>query len=74
VRLRQSSLPGRPSPQTASSLLLVAATVALIRLDRWTRVLWPVCLVGGAAIPFVTVAAYLFDAMADRRGDSQSCR
>jgi diguanylate cyclase (GGDEF)-like protein/PAS domain S-box-containing protein len=64
VRLRQSSLPGRPSPQTASSLLLVAATVALIRLDRWTRVLWPVCLVGGAAIPLVTVAAYLFDAMA----------
>jgi diguanylate cyclase (GGDEF)-like protein/PAS domain S-box-containing protein len=64
VRLRQSSLPGRPSPQTASSLLLVAATVALIRLDRWTRVLWPACLMGGAAIPLLTVAAYLFDAMA----------
>jgi diguanylate cyclase (GGDEF)-like protein/PAS domain S-box-containing protein len=64
VRLRQPSLPGRPSPQTASSLLLVAATVALIRLDRWTRVLWPVCLVGGAAVPLVTIAAYLFDAMA----------
>ena len=64
VRLRQSSWPGRPSPQTASSVLLVAATVALTRLDRWTRVLWPVCLVGGAAIPLVTVAAYLFDAMA----------
>ena len=65
VRLRQSSLPGRPSPQTASSLLLVAAAVALIRLEpRWTRVLWPVCLVGGGDIPLVAVAAYLFDAMA----------
>jgi diguanylate cyclase (GGDEF)-like protein/PAS domain S-box-containing protein len=64
VRLRQSSWPGRPSPQTASSILLVAATVALIRLDRRTLMAWPVCLVGGAAVPLVTVAAYLFDAVA----------
>lgn len=61
---RQMTWPGRPSPQTAGSALLVAATVALIRLDRGARVAWPVCLVAGAAVPLVTVAAYLFDAMA----------
>jgi diguanylate cyclase (GGDEF)-like protein len=64
VRLRQSSWPGRPSPQTAAPLLLVAAAVALMRVDRGTRWLWPVCVTTGAAIPLVTVAAYLFDAMA----------
>jgi diguanylate cyclase (GGDEF)-like protein/PAS domain S-box-containing protein len=64
LRLRQTSLPGRPSPQTASSLLLVAATVALIRIDLPTPAVWRFCLVGGAAIPLVTVAAYLFNAMA----------
>ena len=62
VRMRQSSWPGRPSPQTASSVLLLAVAVALIRVDRWTRVAWPACLVGGAAIPFVTLGAYLFNA------------
>jgi diguanylate cyclase (GGDEF)-like protein len=63
VRMRQSPWPGRPSPQTAVSLLLVAATVVLIRLDRAARLLWPVCVGAGAAIPLVTVAAYLFDAL-----------
>lgn len=64
VRVRQSSWPGRPSPQTAVSLLFVGATVALIRVDRGIRVLWPLCMAAGAAIPVVTVAAYLFDALA----------
>lgn len=64
VRTQQSSWPGRPSPQTASSVLLLAAAVALMRVDRWTRVVWPICLVGGGAIPLVTAVAYLFDALA----------
>jgi diguanylate cyclase (GGDEF)-like protein len=64
VRMRQSSWPGRPSPQSALSLSLVAATVALIRVDRGVRVLWPLCVAAGAIIPLVTVAAYLFDALA----------
>ena len=65
VRTLQSSWPGRPSPQTASSVLLLAAAVVLTRLDRpWTRVVWPVCMVGGGAFPVVAVAAYLFDAVA----------
>lgn len=63
VRMRQSSWPGRPSPQTALSLLFVAATVGLIRLERGVRLLWPLCAAAGAVIPCVTVAAYLFDAL-----------
>jgi diguanylate cyclase (GGDEF)-like protein len=64
VRDWQDSWPGRPSPQTAVSVLLVAATVALMRVDRGTKVIWPLCIACGAAIPLVTFAAYLFDAMA----------
>ncbi|TAM68146.1 MAG: sensor domain-containing diguanylate cyclase [Mycobacterium sp.] len=60
----QWSWPGRPSVQTALSALPSATAVALIRVDRWVRVVWPMCIVGGTAIPFVTVAAYLFDALA----------
>jgi hypothetical protein len=64
VRTLQSSWPGRPSPQTTSSVLLLSAAVALTRLDRrWTGVVWPVCVVGGAVISFVSVVAYLFGAM-----------
>ncbi|OCB36196.1 diguanylate cyclase [Mycobacterium malmoense] len=64
VRMRQASWPGRPSPQTAVSLITVASTIALIRLDRGVRLLWPLCVAAGAVIPLVTVAAYLFDALA----------
>ncbi len=64
VRMSQSTWPGRPSPQTASSVLLLAAAAALIRVDRWTRVVWPACIAAGGAIPFVTVGAYSFNALA----------
>ncbi|ORV51042.1 diguanylate cyclase [Mycobacterium florentinum] len=64
VRVRQASWPGRPGPQTAAPLLLVAAAVALMRVDRRTRWIWPACLTLGAVAPLVTAAAYLFDAMA----------
>jgi diguanylate cyclase (GGDEF)-like protein len=64
VRDWQDSWPGRPSPQTAVSVVLVAITIALMRVDRATRIIWPLCIAGGAAIPLVTFAAYLFDAMA----------
>ena len=64
VRTLQSSWPGRPSPQTASSVLLLAAAVALTRSDRrWTRVVWSVCLMGGGAIALISIAAYVFGAM-----------
>lgn len=64
LRALQSSWSGRPSPQTAVSVLLVASTVALIRLERGTRLLWPACVMAALAMPLVTVAAYLFDAIA----------
>jgi diguanylate cyclase (GGDEF)-like protein/PAS domain S-box-containing protein len=65
VRTLQSSWPGRPSPQTASSILLLATAVALTRLEpRWTWVVRLVCMAGGGLIPLVAAAAYLFDAMA----------
>ena len=64
VRIRQSSWPGRPSPQTASAILLVAAAVALTRLDSPDLVAWAGCMVSVGMVAFVTAAAYLFDAMA----------
>ncbi|MET0700211.1 MAG: sensor domain-containing diguanylate cyclase [Mycobacterium sp.] len=65
VTTLQSSWPGRPSPQTASSVLLLAGAVTLMRLDvRWTPAARAASLTCSAAIPFVTVAAYLFDAKA----------
>lgn len=64
VRASQQTFPGRPSPQTASSVPLLAAAVVLIRVDRWTRVLWPACVAAGGAVSFVTVGAYLFNALA----------
>ncbi|BBZ45360.1 sensor domain-containing diguanylate cyclase [Mycobacterium parmense] len=64
LRAAQQTWPGRPSPQTASSALLLAAGATLIRIDTWTRVVWPACLAAGAAIPFFTVGAYLLNALA----------
>ncbi|QZT58748.1 sensor domain-containing diguanylate cyclase [Mycolicibacterium austroafricanum] len=60
----QSSWPGRPSPQTASSVLSLAAAIGLARLDRrWVGLVWTVCVVGGGFIPLVAVAAYFFGAI-----------
>ncbi|MEE6176224.1 sensor domain-containing diguanylate cyclase [Mycobacterium sp. 050134] len=64
VRASDWAWPGRPSPQTAWSSLLLATAVALIRVDRRTRMVWLSCAAAGGAIPFVTVGAYLFDALA----------
>lgn len=64
VGMREWSWPGRPSVQTALSALPLATAVALIRVDRCTRAVWPLCLAASAAIPFVTAGAYLFDALA----------
>ncbi|OBH29641.1 diguanylate cyclase [Mycobacterium sp. E342] len=64
IRTSQQTWPGRPSAQTTSSVLPLAAAAALIRVDRGTRVVWPACMVAGALIPSVTVGAYLFGALA----------
>ncbi|MEY8017604.1 diguanylate cyclase domain-containing protein [Mycobacterium servetii] len=63
VRMLQSSWPGRPSPQTAWAVLLVAAAVGMMRLDRGTSAAWKLCVAAGGAIAFVSVVAYLFDAV-----------
>lgn len=63
VRSQQLSWPGRPGPQAAAAVLLLATAVALTRVDRrGVGVVWPVCLAGGGLIPLVAVVAYLFDA------------
>jgi hypothetical protein len=65
VRTLQSSWPGRPSPQTASAVLLLATAVVLTRLEpRWTWVVRLVCMASVGMVAFVAAAAYLFDAMA----------
>ncbi len=58
----QETWPGRPSPHTASSVLLLSIGIGLTRLDlRWARVVWPLTLAAAMAVPSVAVAAYLFD-------------
>ncbi|OBF60138.1 diguanylate cyclase [Mycobacterium sp. 852002-53434_SCH5985345] len=64
VRTSQQTWPGRPSAQTAASVLPLAAAVALIRVDRGTRLAWLACMAAGGATPFVTVGAYMFGALA----------
>lgn len=63
VRSGQLSWPGRPGPQAAAAVLLLATAVALTRVERrGVGVVWPVCLAGGGLVPLVAVVAYLFDA------------
>lgn len=60
VRSRQNTYPGRPSPQTSSSLLLLSLAVALQRVDRrWTPPAWTAGLTATLLTPFVVVVAYL---------------
>ncbi len=60
VRSRQSSYPGRPSPQTASSVVLLSLAVTLQRIDRrWTPLAWMAGLTATLVTPFVAVVAYV---------------
>ncbi len=55
--------PGRPSVQAALSILALAATVGLLRLDRrWIVIGWPFVTIAAAALPLVALVTYLFDA------------
>lgn len=65
VRTLESSWPGRPSLPTAVAVLMLAAAVALTRLDRrWAGFIWTVCVAGSAAIAVVSLVAHLSGAMA----------
>ncbi len=62
VHTMQETWPGRPSPQTGLSVLLLSIAVGLTRLDRpWTPVAWAVGLVAAMALPWVVVTAFIFD-------------
>jgi len=64
LRALQSSWPGRPSPQTGVSVLLLALGVGLTRLDRrWAAGASMVSLAIASALPLVVLAAYLFQAL-----------
>lgn len=64
VTSHQASWPGRPSPQTAGSVLLLSAANGLTRVDRrWTADVWALGLAAVALTPFVAIAAYMFDAV-----------
>ncbi|MCH9737093.1 MAG: EAL domain-containing protein [Actinomycetia bacterium] len=64
VRALQSSWPGRPSPQTGLSVLLLALGVGLSRLHRrWVPEAWLLSLMVSAALPFLVVSAYLFQTL-----------
>lgn len=56
---QQRTWPGRPSPQTAVSVLLLSVAVALTRLDRRRPpVAWGVTLAAAAVTPLIVVYAY----------------
>lgn len=60
----QSTWPGRPSPHTAVSVLLLSVPVWLIRLDcRWVDMGRTVSLIAAMTLPGVAVLAYVFDAL-----------
>ncbi len=54
--------PGRPSLQTAVSVLCLSVVIALTQVNRsWTRRVRELFLLGALATPVLTVLAYLFD-------------
>jgi len=64
VAALQATWPGRPSPQTSATILLLSAAVLLTRVDRPSaRLARTVCLVSAVAIPFVVITAYSFQTL-----------
>lgn len=58
------SWPGRPSPQTALSVLLLSVAVGLTRIDRrWTAPAWVVSLLAATALPFVIFSGHAYQAL-----------
>lgn len=56
--------PGRPSPQTAVSVLLLSIGAGLTRAERhWARVVWPLATLAAVVVPSVALGAYLYDAL-----------
>jgi diguanylate cyclase (GGDEF)-like protein/PAS domain S-box-containing protein len=63
VSTLQSTYPGRPSPQTATTAVALAAVAGLVRTDgAGSRLLWAIGLTVGIAIPAFAIGGYLFNA------------
>lgn len=59
----QQTWPGRPSPQTASSILLISIAIGLIHLgQRWAAAVRLLSAAAAAAVASTAIGAYLFDA------------
>lgn len=66
LRGERLSLPGRPHPRSAVSILLLATGVGLLRVEgRWVRVAWPLFLFGALATPFVTIIGHMFKVVSE---------
>lgn len=66
LRGERLSLPGRPHPRSAVSILLLALGVALLRVEgRWIRVAWPLCLFGALATPTITIIGHMFKVVSE---------
>jgi diguanylate cyclase (GGDEF)-like protein/PAS domain S-box-containing protein len=64
VAALQSTWPGRPSQQTAATILLLAIAVGLTRGDlRWVRIVRTVGLAAAVAIPFDVITSYTFQTL-----------
>lgn len=64
VRTLQSTWPGRPSPQTAISVLLLSIAVGLGIVDRrWAVTVRTLCWMAAMASPGITFLAYVFHAV-----------
>lgn len=64
VRTLQSTWPGRPSPQTAISVLLLSVAVGLGIVDRrWAVTVRTLCWMAAMASPGISFLAYVFDAV-----------
>jgi diguanylate cyclase (GGDEF)-like protein/PAS domain S-box-containing protein len=60
----QSTWPGRPSQQTALTILLLAVAVGLTRVElRWVRIVRAAGLVAAVAIPFDVITSYTFQTL-----------
>lgn len=66
LRGERLSLPGRPHPRSAVSILLLAAGAGLMRVEgRWVRFAWPLCLFGSLATPTVTIIGHMFKVVSE---------
>ncbi len=64
VRALQSTWPGRPSPQTAISTVLLSVSVGMIAVDRrWAGTVRALSWTAAMAAPGITALAYVFDAV-----------